>query len=303
MAGPRAGPHAEADARAVVAVGGDAHLAAAGLRTIGVEHRVVEDEAAGREDDAAPGADEARFAEGFEAGAGDRAVLLLDEGAADRIEGLGGARGGDGLAEGGHDLVAGGAGDGGDVAPGRGLREVAEGRDVFGARPDEAVVGRRLAGLAVVEGVLVGNALGDEPVEMLDGAVAVELELGLVVAEADRGAQVFVHLLRRVLEAAGLLEGGATPEIDDAPRHRGGPAAATRALDDEGLRAGFDGGERRRGAGDAEADDEDVDGLVEGGNRAGVEDLGLHGRSGRAGRAGRAAGFGSCRPVAGGANG
>src|SRR5215468_3784840 len=139
----------------------------------------------------------------------------------------------------------------------RRARELAVGVRLLAARVPEAVVGPRLEVVRPVAR-LERDRERAEPVEVLDAALAVEAELLEIGRRARRRAQVGEHLLRGVVEPAGLLHRGAPAAVEDAARRGGRAAAGARALEHEGGRAGARGLDRGAGPGAAEPDDEDV---------------------------------------------
>src|SRR5207247_2139879 len=101
-------------------------------------------------------------------------------------------------------------------------------------RPGEAAAGPRHRALLVGHGAhLERDAARDEPVVVLDAALAEAADLLLVGARAAGGDQVLRHLLRVVLEAAGLLQRRAAAEVDLPGRLRRRAAAAPAALERE----------------------------------------------------------------------
>ena len=71
--------------------------------------------------------------------------------------------------------------------------------------------------------------------------------------------EVLVHLLGAVGVAGGLLHRGAAAEVEVPAGHRRGAAGRGRAFEHQHPRPGRRGADRRASAGDAEADDHDVD--------------------------------------------
>src|SRR6185436_12324347 len=116
----------------------------------------------------------------------------------------------------------------------------------------QAVVGRRVRTLAV-EGRLERDALRDEPVIVRDAVVAVEAYLRLVRPRPAGRHEVLEHLLRRVLEAACLLDRRPAAEVDLTRREGRGAAAPARALEHQHLGARGRRLDRRAGPGRAEA--------------------------------------------------
>jgi hypothetical protein len=170
----RAGRDAEAYPAAVVALGADPDLAPPEQWRVRLEHRLVVDEAAGREDHAAAGANRAFLPEGLGDDAAHAAVRPLDQGDTAVVHSdPGGTRldGGDELL---HQERTGLVLHARHVTARRGHRALAERMRALGAGPDESVVGRRLSAGAVIEDGLEGNALVHEPFVMCDGTGAVE---------------------------------------------------------------------------------------------------------------------------------
>lgn len=120
---------------------------------------------------------------------------------------------------------------------------------------------RRVGWLTVVlgkVGVLEGDAVLDEPVEVPDAVLAVGTNLRRVDARTTGGGQECLHVLGGVLVPAGLLNGGAAAEVDDAARHRRGAPAHRCRLEHGHVDSGGSRLDGRAGTGAAEADDDHV---------------------------------------------
>ena len=129
------------------------------------------------------------------------------------------------------------------VAAWRRFRDVAERPDFLVAAPDQAVapgLHRRLSGVVAA---IEGHALRLEPVEVRHAALAISAEFPGIRIRGQR-FQIPVHLLGRVVEAAGLLHRRAAAEIEMSARDSGGAARAARALEQQHAGAGFTRAER-----------------------------------------------------------
>ena len=126
------------------------------------------------------------------------------------------------------------------VAPGRGPGEGAERVRELAAGVGEAVFGAPgvRAALRRQELVLERHAAGDQPVVELDAALAVGAQPLVVRTRLHRGAQVAVHLLGCVVEAARALQRRATSEVDRAAGERARPTAGELALQHQHVRPG-----------------------------------------------------------------
>ena len=154
------------------------------------------------------------------------------------------------------------------VASRRGLRKRAERVGEFAARVGQAVLGAPGVG-AALRGQELGlerHAAGDEPIVELDAAVAIRAQPLVVRAGLHRGAQVPVHVLGRVVEAARALQRRAPAEVDRAAGERAGAAAGELALQHQHVRAGLGRLDRRGGSRRAEAHDDHVRLEVPGGH-------------------------------------
>jgi hypothetical protein len=163
------------------------------------------------------------------------------------------------------------------VAARRRHRDFVVGVGPLVARPDQPIVIERLPADAVVEDRLEGNALGHDPLVVFHRALAVEPHLDLVRSLAARGHQVLEHLLRRVLEPAGLLERRAPPQVEHPSRHRRGAPTPAGALQHQGLGAAAGRLQCGGRAGRAEADHQDLRLVAPALDLPGVEDTGGHG--------------------------
>jgi hypothetical protein len=140
-----AGRHAEADAAAVVALGADAHAATPQQRRVQIEHAPILDEAAGREHHAAARADRALGAERFDDRAEDRAVGVAHQRDAAMVRGDARVAALHRREQREHQDRSGLVLHLRHVTARRRRRDVAERLRALGARPDESVVGGRLA--------------------------------------------------------------------------------------------------------------------------------------------------------------
>ncbi len=149
-----------------------------------------------------------------------------------------------------------------------------ERRRVLAAGVLQAVVGGWLPAGLVVEARLEGHPTLDEPVEVLDAARAVSVDLGGVGAGTYRGGEEGVHAVRGVVETAGLLHRGPPAEVDQTAGKCGRPAPAAGALQYQHVRSALGRGDGRAHARDTKAGDHHI-GLVipafDGIHRAGRE--------------------------------
>ena len=122
------------------------------------------------------------------------------------------------------------------VAPGRGLRVLAEGECGLVPGVDQAVVRLLDRRLVRVEGSLELEPQSDEPLEVLDALLAVEPYL-LLVGSPARLHQVLEHLLRGVVEAARLLDGSPAAEVDQTTGVRRRSPAGCGPLQDQDVGA------------------------------------------------------------------
>jgi hypothetical protein len=258
VAGRGACSHAEANATAVVAVSRNAHLAVECARYVAGQHLVVEDESAGGQHDPAARAEAALLAEVLGHDAHDtstgvdhevpHAVIGLDACAASR------RRGAQVLHQDRPPL----AGYLADVTARRGAGDLAVGGAALRPGEDEPIVAGRLTAGAVAEGFPEGHALRLDPLEVLDAALAVESDLGLIGGVATGCHQVGEHVVRAVLEAAGVLERGSAAEVDHAAGDGGGSAPCRGPLEHHDLRTRGRGIDRGRSARGPQAHDEHV---------------------------------------------
>ena len=107
------------------------------------------------------------------------------------------------------------------------------------------------------------HADGDQPVEVVHRTVAVGVDPIVVDAGTERGAEERRHVLGRVLEAAGALEGGAASQVDETAGVGRRPAGSRATFDGQHLCARLSRRDDRRRARDAEANHDHVDRLVE----------------------------------------
>jgi hypothetical protein len=122
---------------------------------------------------------------------------------------------------------------------------------VLAAGEHQAFVGGRFPARLTPEHRLERHAAADQPVEVLDASLAVVGDALLVGARPHRRVQERRHIVDGIVEAAGTLESGAAPEVDESARHRGRPAPAAGAFQDDhvGTRCGgLDRGGRARNA-------------------------------------------------------
>ncbi len=247
--------HAQQDAGAVVLVA-DRIIELEGVGAMLAAHRLVEDEAAGRQHHALGGAHEAGLVVDPHHHAAD-APRVLDQGERACV---------------GHDLHPLGPGAGfqhvdqwAPAAPAHvldrmaarsGLGDVAERRGSLAARPDQGGIVSRLDVLAGQVIAAIGHPLRLEPVVMGQRLAPVALALGFVDARAAGGLEIGDEVLGRICKARRALGiGAAAPaDVDLAARQARGPAAARIALEQHHLRARIGGFDRGAGPGRAEAD-------------------------------------------------
>ena len=250
--------HAHLDPGAVVAAVGDlvlAHL----LRSPLLEHAVVVDEPAGRQDHPARGAVLALLAElgrphAHHPAVGDDQRSRPDI-AVQRHAGL--PRGGH---QGVHQHVAGEVRGGRAMSSRRGPRDRGVGLGPLTHPHQSRVVPRHPRG-GVPELVVELRTVRHQPVVVLDRARAVVGDLGLVRVRTQCRGEEGAHVLLRVLHPERPLGGGAAAQVDLAPRLRGRPPGAGRALQHDDRRAGLGRLDRRARPRDAHADHHHVRGV------------------------------------------
>ena len=185
----------ELNAGAVIALGAHAHAAAARERRVRFEHPVVVDEVARGENDAAACAERAALTEGLGDRADDPAAVVDHQRTYAVVRGDARRARLHGSDQHAHQQRPRLVGHLRHVTARRGHGDLAIRVALLGARPHEAIVGRRLAATALVEDRLERNPLGDEPRIMFDRPIAVEPDLRLVRRSADRRHQVLEHLV------------------------------------------------------------------------------------------------------------
>ena len=260
---PGSGAHRDGhqDAAAIVAAVADLAVTHQDGGVVG-EHFLVIDEAAGREDDAGSCAVPYRAAEPPRDQACHAPGLLGDQRAGTGVQmtpNAGGAHRGNELV---HEQPSPEVRGRGPVPArcGTGDRSVRPGAL---AQPHQAVGRRGEPARRVVHGLVEGDPVLAEPVEMLDTPVAVEPQFLLVYVRAERRVQVGVHLVGTVVEPARLLHGGAATQVYLSAGLGGGPARPREPLEDEHVGAGGCRLKRGRRASAAEPDDQHVSLVVE----------------------------------------
>jgi hypothetical protein len=155
---------------------------------------------------------------------------------------------------------------------------------LFASRPHEAIIGQRLHHALGDVGVLELDTLCDQPVEVGEGVVGIQVHLCLVRIRAAGHQEILVEVLGTVLEACGALlqRAAAAADVQLATRERRRAATARADFKEHDFRAGVHGFDGRTGARGAETDDGDI----------GFEVEALHARE-RAGTGGRVRG--GCR--------
>ena len=108
-----------------------------------------------------------------------------------------------------------------------------------------------------------GNADGDQPVEVLPRALAVGNDPIIVHARPERRAQESDHVVNRVLEATGDLEGRPAAQIDQATRIRRRTPGLRTPFDSQNGRPRLPRRHGRTGTGNSQPDHDDIDRLVE----------------------------------------
>ena len=146
---------------------------------------------------------------------------------------------------------------------------------ILAAGVDERVIGRGLDARLGVEAGLERHPLIDQPVVVVDAAVAVEPHFGFVGIGAAGRHQEEEHLLSRVLEPALDLDRRASAEIDQSTRLGRRAPRTPRRFEHQHVGADLGRAERRAGSGRTHADDDDVSFEIPG------RDIGYRRRFGR----------------------
>ena len=129
---------------------------------------------------------------------------------------------------------------------------------VFAAGIHQPVVVGRLPTRFTPEARLERHTAVHQPIEMLEAAGAVVGDSVDIGARAHRRTQEGAHVVDGIFEAAGLLNGGATAEIDESAGQRRRPAPTAGALQHHHLGTRPCGLDRRRHTGDAVPGDHHV---------------------------------------------
>ncbi len=231
-------------------------------RAVLLDHGVVVDESAGRQDHAAAGPDGSQpFV---------RPHLYPDDVPAVHDDGLhpgiahhSGRAGRHCVPEALHEEATGGVDPLRLVAARDRRRDLVKGIGVLTATEEQpGVVGRLAVGL-VAERRPEGHADGNEPLEVLDRAIAIGVDAVVVGPGPECGVEEGRHVLGRILEPAGVLQRCATAEVDQTAGLGRRPAGSCAPLNGQHVRTGLPRRHHCRGAGDAEAGDHDVGRLVE----------------------------------------
>ena len=257
-------PSAHADPAAVVVRGADppGRVRDVGQGAVLGDHRLVVDEPAGGQDHPAAGPDGAGSVVGPHQQADDVPVVdhqRLGAGVGDHA----GAAGRHGGTEAFHEEAAGGVDPLRLVAARYRGRELVEGIGVLTAAEEQPGVVGRLAVRLVAERRPERHADRDQPVEVVRRALAVGVHAIVVDAGPEGGPQERRHVLRRVLEATGALEGRAASQVDEAAGVGRRPSGPPAPFDGQHVRSCLPRPDDRRRAGDAQTDDDHVDRLVE----------------------------------------
>ncbi len=220
--GVAADAHAHADARAVVHRA-DGVFQAHRLGRIAAQHVRVHRKAAGAEDHASGGADEAFLAVQAHDKAIDATVLVAHQTEhAGRAVDLRAKRAGAGFQDVDQLSPAAPALPLDDVAARRGPRLFGKGPRLFAAAPDQRVVALRFDDLARKECALVGNALVLQPLEVGQAIVGIEADLGCIRIRSAGHHQIGSERLGRIVEAGRALDRrAAAPAKIDFPAGQG----------------------------------------------------------------------------------
>ena len=115
-------------------------------------------------------------------------------------------------------------------------RKLVKGIGVLAATEEQPGVIGRFAVRFVAEGGPKRHADGDQPIEVVRRTLAVGVKACLVRVGSERGPEERRHVLGRVVEAAGALQGRAASQVDEPARVGRRPARRTGAFDGQHVR-------------------------------------------------------------------
>ena len=149
------------------------------------------------------------------------------------------------------------------VAPRHRDRDFVERIGVLAAAEEQPGVIGRFAVRLVAERRPERHADRDQPVEVVRRTLAIGVHAIVVHAGPEGGPEERRHVLRRVLEATGALEGRAASQVDEAAGVGRRPSGSRATFDGQHVRSRLARRHHRRRARDAQAHDDHVDRLVE----------------------------------------